>query len=697
MTTKKNTFDAYEIDYLNNAIKYINERIGIISDYLADSHKELMDYKKYVWDNIYEMDAIEKASNADMIIGEEGNIERNIQELNTLKRLVKSPYFGRIDFSYDDDSADMAEKFYIGIYGFTPQDEYEQLIYDWRAPISSMFYDCDEGPASYKAPNKIFNGIIRKKRQYKIENGKFVFILDSSLKIDDEILQETLSHSSDNKMKNIVSTIQREQNQIIRNMDAQKLIIQGVAGSGKTSIALHRIAYILYNFRNTIKSNEILVVSPNKVFSDYISNVLPELGETNINEMSFDDLLNAELRNICKIENRFDFLENLIQIGDEKTEHKASIEYKSSIDFYNNMIKFFNTFVERYLNFVDVEIDDINISGEYIKENYLKTYSKKIPYFNRFENIVNLFSDHIEVTKGKVIGTRLRNKILNKLKSICLRKNNILDIYNDFLIEQSKLTGINLTGINKEKLNYEDAFPLVYFKFELLGYSTFDKIKHVVIDEMQDYSFIQFEILKNIFKCNMTLLGDINQVITRQDTNVLNILNKIFENSQIIKINKTYRSTAEITNFANKIIELKDIVVFDRHGKKPQLKKCKNIEEEIEKIKSTLQDLRNKGLTNIAIICKTEEEAKFIHQSLNIKEILLFTKTSSKFSGGIIVITSYIAKGLEFDAVIIPEVNENNYSSSIDQQILYIACTRALHELYLFYAGKMTNFLNFDK
>ena len=694
METKK--FDLEEVNYLKKVTDAINKKIDDISLHLSGSKKDLSEYKRYIWDNIYEMDMVEKAANADIVMGQENNIALSTKELDSLQRLVLSPYFGRIDFTYDDDTEDMAEKFYIGIRGFTPKGEVEQWIYDWRAPISSMFYDCEEGEASYVAPQGTFTGVIRKKRQYKIENGKIVFILDSSLKIDDEILQEALSHSTDNKMKTIVSTIQKEQNKIIRDTANDILVVQGVAGSGKTSIALHRIAYILYAFRDKIKSNEMLVVSPNHIFSDYISNVLPELGETNITEMKIDDLVRKELKDVCKTENKFAAIENTILNADD--ENMKIIPFKASMKFYEYMKSFFDKFIENYMIFQDVKVGSVTIPSDFIKKVYCREYSKKMPYFKRFVDIVDRFFDEVHLDNGGNVSARTKGVFVEELKKHCLRKNSVFEIYLGFLSDLSKTVGLNLNCGERKNVHYEDAFPLVYFKFELAGYSAFNNIKHVVIDEMQDYSRIQFEILKHIFPCKMTILGDVNQVMIPTNENVVDVLGEVFDSAAIIRINKTYRSTAEITRFASRIIGLDDIVIFERHGNEPQIEKKKSEAEEIDSMTTIIKQQQDNGMKHIAVICKTEKEAKKVHTKLQKtygKDIALFTMDSSHFDGGVVVITSYLAKGLEFDTVLIPNVDDKNYTSDIDRQILYISCTRALHQLYIFYTKKCSRLLNF--
>lgn len=678
--------------YLSNVLKIINKQIDNLDKSLSDDEKAISEQKEYIWSNIYEMDTIEKAANVDILMAQEDSKYRNIQERKGLKRMLRSPYFGKIVFSYDDDPEDMAETFYIGVRSLADEDMVEYYVYDWRAPVSSMFYEYEEGEASYIAPQGVFNGKLRKKRQFKIENGKLIYVFDSSLKINDEILQETLSHSTDNKMKNIVSTIQKEQNKIIRSANDGILVVQGVAGSGKTSIALHRIAYLLYAYKDTIKSYEVLIISPNKVFTNYISNVLPELGESKFNEMCFDDLIYGELGNTCRVENRFDALEYVIKNVANKTDRIYAIEYKASIEFYDAMTAYFDKFIDGYVRYADVKVGEVTIPAKYIKKMYEREYVSSLPYVSRFDEIAyKIVNDELY---GLNVGITER-KISDKLKSVCLLKTNILEIYNDFLISLNGKYGIE--PLKRSNVRYEDAFPLVYFKFMLYGRSETAQIKHVVVDEMQDYSPVQFAIIKKMFSCPMTILGDVNQVIKRSSEDVLSTLKHVYENTNIIRVNKTYRSTEEITKLANSIISLNDVEMFSRHGKTPQIKKVRNKKAQWEAIFEKRCMLNASGYHNIAIICRDANHSKLVFDKMSelvSDEIVLFTKDSREFCGGTIVISSYLSKGLEFDAVIIPDVDNKLYNSDVDRQILYISCTRALHDLYMTHVGERTVFLN---
>lgn len=687
-----------EVNYLNRVIKFINETISNINQNLDKKYKTIQTSKKYMWENFYEMDSAEFASNNQAINMEFDIVKFDINKKRLLLKMLDTTYFGRIDFLYDGDAPEDIETYYIGIGGFTPENSFQPLVYDWRAPISSMYYDYDKGPASFIAPVGKLSGKITKKRQYKIKNGKLEYFLDTDITIDDEILQQELRHNSDNKMKNIVSTIQREQNSIIRNNSAQVMIVQGIAGSGKTSIALHRIAYILYNNRDKINSNNILIISPNHVFSDYISNVLPELGEENINEMSFEDLVKNELKDVCKFESKMEQVEFLLNKENFTSNRKKSIDYKSSKKFFELMLEFISEFEKNYITFTDCSFKNFFISKEDIKDYFLHKYANK-PIINRFDWIADLVSDKYESNKNTNVNKQTRKELANEMKKMC-KKTDIVEIYTDFIKWcSSKNSLISEKTYNKAYMYQEDVFPLIYFKYSLLGYKTFPNIKHLVIDEMQDYSQIHFEILNKIFNCKMTILGDIYQVLEQKDFTVLDTLKLIFKNNELIEMNKTYRSTYEISSFCINIINQKGVIPFNRHGAQPVLENCKNNSELIDSISHKIDSLNNKNIFNtIAVICKTDNEASYIYKHLikvSNNKISIFDKNSTEFISGIIVITSYLAKGLEFDAVIIPNVDCNNYSTSIDKQVLYISCTRALHELYLYYSGERTPFLCF--
>ena len=692
MTEKNpNPEDREETEYLEQVKEAVQQKIVKLSSKVSDYDKNISEHKKYIWENIYDMDMVEKSGNVEILSEEENSLNRTKSELESLRRFIKSPYFGRIDFSFDDEPEDTTEKFYIGIRGFSTEDATDILVYDWRAPISGMFYNYDEGPASYEAPQGIYKGIIRRKKQYKIEDGKLVFQIHSSLKIDDEILQNVLSRSADTKMRNIVSTIQRDQNKIIRNKEYPVLVVQGVAGSGKTSIALHRIAYLLYTFRKELKSEQMLIVSPNHIFSEYISNILPELGESRIKEMSFYNMVHKELKNFCTVESLIDYNERLLS-----NNNTAALDYKLSAEFFGDIQSFFKNFTDEYVKFENVSAEGFKITGDYIKTRFENQIISKLPYFQRLEKIVEKFVDDVELSKNINIGARYRRMLLDKVKKTCLKTDNLLNIYNDFLKAVTKKRGIDLGIADKKNLKTEDALPLVYFKFELFGYTSFESIKHVVIDEMQDYSYIHFEILKRIFNCRMTILGDKNQVIKRADSSVTDVLKTVFKNAHITEIKKSYRSTYEITSFATNLIGLKNIEIFNRHGQEPEIISCTSQKSQAEQIEKICRDEGNRSANiTTAIICKSAAGAESMYGSLKgrLKKLNLCVKENGKLENGITVITSYLSKGLEFDSVIIPDVDEKNYNNDVDRQLLYISCTRALHRLYLLHVGKCSSII----
>ena len=360
------------------------------------------------------------------------------------------------------------------------------------------------------------------------------------------------------------------------------------------------------------------------------------------------------------------------------------------------MINFFKNFTDNYIKYEDVSAEGLTIKADYIKERFEKNYFDDMPYFRRFEKIVEKFSDDLELSKNVSIGIRIRKTLLDKLKKFCLKSDDILSIYNDFLSAVSKKIGLNLGVASRKNLKLEDAFPLVYFKFELMGYSAFNSIKHIVIDEMQDYSYIHFKILKRMFRCKMTILGDMNQVIRRRKYTVLDVLQKVFGNAHVIKINKTYRSTFEITSFASKLIGIEDIEIFNRHGQEPEFFSCSNRTAEVNRIAEICRsEVERSNARNIAVICKTIKSAEAMYDKLNgkVNNLNLCVKENSTLEDGVTIITTYLTKGLEFDAVIIPDVDAKNYVNDVDRQILYISCTRALHRLYLLHTGKRSPLL----
>lgn len=602
--------------------------------------------------------------------------------INKRKRLTKIlaiPYFGRIDFLEKKENSKVMPT-YIGIHTFYDPESRATLIHDWRAPVSSMFYDHELGEAGYRSPSGEIKGVISLKRQYRIRGGKMEFMIESALTVHDDILQKELSSNADDKMKNIVATIQREQNRIIRNEDIRTLIIQGVAGSGKTSIALHRIAYLLYTFRDSISSKDILIISPNKVFSDYISNVLPELGEETVPETSMEQILSGVLEHKYKYQTYFGLVNELLEKPSSSLIDR--IAYKASFGFISELDKFILHIENTYFKAADVKLTKyITIPAPFIEEQYLRF--NRYPIRRRFDAMADYMLDMLKIQYTFTVTTTGRN-LLKKEIRLMFAGNNDIQVYKDFF----KWT--NNPGMFKMRkghtLEYSDLAPLAYLHLALEGNGNQPfRVKHLLIDEMQDYSPIQYKVIQKLFPCRKTVLGDAGQSVNPYGSSTAETIQKSLTASEIMKLCKSYRSTFEITDFAQKIHPNAELEPVARHGEKPQILQFGSAVEELSGIMGLISTYRKSGYKSLGIICKTEQQAREMADVLKsyANDISFLSSQSSAFVQGIVITSAHMAKGLEFDEVIIPQTDERNYRSEIDKSMLYVAVTRAMHRLTL--------------
>ncbi|MER0281995.1 RNA polymerase recycling motor HelD [Clostridioides difficile] len=654
------------------------------------------------------------------------------------ERMIESPYFGRIDFTEACETE--SQKCYIGLSNLI-NDDYDFLVYDWRAPISSMFYDYEIGQASYECPEGIISGKITKKRQYKIKDGKIEYMFDSNLNIDDDVLQELLGKNSDEKMKTIVTSIQREQNQVIRNEKYKNLIVQGAAGSGKTSIALHRIAYLLYKHKDKITSENIMIFSPNNIFNDYISNVLPQLGEDNICQTTFKDYMHKELGDEFKKESPAEMMEYILNNNGKITykDRIENIEFKTSLEFTN--------ILKEYLNYLETDdrcFEDIIVRGELIISSkelqtlFSNDYSN-LPIKKRLEKIkariifliepyekawideifkeLQASGDYIEKEEMIEKSTFILKKHLKEVYSKISRMTelDLIDTYKnlfknlDMFLEKANveydkniidnIKTYTMDNLSVKSLYYEDQVILLYLKGALGGIPNTSQIKYVIIDEAQDYTPLQYEIFYKLFKsANMTILGDINQSINPfmnvGDYN--NIPNVLKNDTCIINLSKTYRSTMEITRFSRKLLtKAIDDEYVERHGDEPRVTGFKEKDYMNEKLIEGIKAYKHKNYKSIGIITKTAHEAKEVYEFLkenhiNVEAII---KDDDEYVNGVLVIPSYLSKGLEFDIVVIYDASEERYNSEDERLLLYTCCTRALHVLNIYYLGEITPLL----
>lgn len=664
--------------FLQDVTEKIRERIKETEQTLLAGQKEIENMHDYYWENYTEMDqyGYEDFDNRQALLQQE-NANREAKLLyGRFQRMLESPFFGRVDFQYEGEEE--TEIFYIGIGNFAEKTGSVPLIYDWRAPVSSLFYDYDGGPASYTAPAGQINGTIRSKWQYKIKHGKMVYAFESEMKIDDEILKRELGENGDVRLKNIVQTIQKEQNSIIRNTKDKILVVQGSAGSGKTSVALHRIAYLLYHDRKFLNSSNILILSPNGVFSDYISHILPELGEENIQEMSFDLFAYHELQDIAAdCEDRYHHLERRLKQLDACG--KERYDWKQSASFLAE--------VEGYL--IELEEELMDIRGISIR-NWQKTEQEIVelfyykfqdtPLLARMDAVMEYVVDEYETLRGRSISEEDQAMLQEQFNRMYLSRD-IYKLYSD-LMERLDFPVLPDLPVEKRIIEYEDVFPMLYLKYRLTGKMKRKKIKHLVIDEMQDYSYLQYIILSYLFSCRMTILGDRAQTMEEKQQDVWKFLPKIFgKEIKKIELKKSYRNTEEIGKYAGALIGIQEPELLERHGKEVAELLMQRMEDAAVFLAAhAAEDLDR--FETIAVLTRTEDQALEINACLKSQgvETSYIDRDSSSFQNGITVTTFYLAKGLEFDKVYALRGMEDG---GIYRQADYICATRALHELVM--------------
>lgn len=673
-----NQTEKQEKEYLKQIISFLKKVIGNTDASVKDHVDTLAEYKDYIWSN-KDIDPHEIRSMRESILNHFALGESVINKHKRLTKILAIPYFGRIDFLEKKENSKVMP-IYIGIHTFYDPESRATLIHDWRAPVSSMFYDHELGEAGYRSPSGEIKGVISLKRQYRIRGGKMEFMIESALTVHDDILQKELSSNADDKMKNIVATIQREQNRIIRNEDIRTLIIQGVAGSGKTSIALHRIAYLLYTFRDSISSKDILIISPNKVFSDYISNVLPELGEETVPETSMEQILSGVLEHKYKYQTYFGLVNELLEKPSSSLIDR--IAYKASFGFISELDKFILHIENTYFKAADVKLTKyITIPAPFIEEQYLRF--NRYPIRRRFDAMADYMLDMLKIQYTFTVTTTGRN-LLKKEIRLMFAGNNDIQVYKDFF----KWT--NNPGMFKMRkghtLEYSDLAPLAYLHLALEGSGNQPfRVKHLLIDEMQDYSPIQYKVIQKLFPCRKTVLGDAGQSVNPYGSSTAETIQKSLTASEIMKLCKSYRSTFEITDFAQKIHPNAELEPVARHGEKPQILQFGSAVEELSGIMGLISTYRKSGYKSLGIICKTEQQAREMADVLKsyANDISFLSSQSSAFVQGIVITSAHMAKGLEFDEVIIPQTDERNYRSEIDKSMLYVAVTRAMHRLTL--------------
>ncbi|WP_078547611.1 RNA polymerase recycling motor HelD [Litchfieldia alkalitelluris] len=768
--TESNKDLAIEQNRVNQVMELIDKKKDRLERNTGGLKKDIIGIRTDFWEdvtvNFDEPDDIGETftsikQQTELLSERERSHKQFYQQMKNLERLKHSPYFGRVDFLEEGES--QVDQIYLGITSLMDEAEENFVIYDWRAPISSLYYDYAPGPAHYSTPSGEIDGEMKLKRQFIIRDGWIKSMFETGVTIGDEILQEVLGNQANTQMRSIVSTIQREQNQIIRNEKSKMLIVQGVAGSGKTSAALQRVAYLLYKHRKTISADNIMLFSPNPMFNSYVGTVLPELGEENMKQTTFQAYLEHRLGNKFKVEDPFtqieyvlnDIKDPLYSIRTESIHFKASLDYKKLIDQYvftlNEKGLIFKNIdfrgdtiitskqIEKYFYSIDnnisianriqmvsewllkklVKIQKVERQKDWVieeselldREDYLKAYNK-LQNDNRFTE--NTFDDYEreEQLLAKIVIKRNFKPIKKAVRDygfINLKANyiNMLhwsiknkDIQSQLPDCWDEICKFTIERINDQHLSNEDATPFLYLQDQIEGKQTETTIRHLFIDEAQDYSPFQFAFFKELFpNSSMTILGDINQTIYTHAMNNSSVFSEgsnESENQEIIKLMRSYRSTKQIVEFTRGLVAGGgEIEPFNRNGNKPILTEMDTLENLNNGVLECVKALQGEGHKTIAIICKTSSESSKAYNDLkDTLHLKLVNSKTSEFDQGVLIIPAYLAKGIEFDAVVIYNCSNDRYHHASELNLFYTACTRAMHELYLFSLGKRSSFFD---
>lgn len=688
------------------------------------------------------------------------------QRIKNLKMVINKPYFARVDFIEKGDIK--RDAFYLGKVMVTDHNTLEQIVIDWRAPIADLYYEGRLGEANYNCPAGNIEGEIKLKRQYFFnKDGELENVMDIDITTNDEMLQPFLAANSDTRLKNIISTIQAEQNKIIRSEMWRPLVVQGVAGSGKTTIALHRIAYLIYNYDKNFFPEEFLIIAPSKFFLNYISNVLPDLGVERVQQSTYEDIAFEIIGDEFDIEDPNEKLAIIIDNNksDKEKEMSKVIEQasilKSSIRFKNMLDEYLYELEKRFIPDEDFKIDKyVFMKREDIHHLYFREYAN-LPICRRIEEIVKHLKNSVMMRSGEILKDieEERDYKIAKVKAEEpieeIRLSMIRNLYGDAeklaksVIKDAKKHALNYFGANKVmtplkyykefldvyfeqiaseridkrqikyikdsfaaaqrkgKIEMEDIAPLMYIKCMVHGVKTKFELKHIVVDEAQDFSEFQFYVFKKIIKSNsMTILGDLAQGIyyyrgTRNWQKTMSIVFGEDSDLKYLTLKKTYRTTEEIMNVANKVISnINDVLNCElgepvmKNGAPVTFKHFENHSDMINQIKFRLEEFKQKGFTNIAIIGKTIPDCLKLQKELNNEEIHMISSKDAEYNGGINICPSYLSKGLEFDAVIITDADINNYTKSeVDTKLLYVCITRAMNTLDIYHVNEITELL----
>ncbi|KZE68921.1 helicase [Fictibacillus phosphorivorans] len=745
---------------VDSVIHKLSDAVAALQSHLSGKREDVVQIRKNFWSDVTVNlenadDAIETAASIKQQSELLSEIERSHTSaetrLKTYKKLKDSPYFGRIDFR--EDGEENTEQVYIGIASYYDEATSSFLVHDWRAPISSLYYDHSLGKADFRAPGGTITGDLQLKRQFIIKGEEIKGMFDTGEAIGDELLQQVLGNQANTQMKSIVATIQKEQNAIIRNTSSDLLVVQGAAGCGKTSAALQRVAYLLYRDRETLQSHHIVLFSPNNMFNSYVANVLPELGEENMEQTTFQAYINHHLAQDFSVETPFEQMEDLLS-GSGEPSRIDGIKFKASVDFLEAIHSYVDNLSTSGMQFLDIRFRDrVVIRAKQISEFFYSLDQREtIPYrmkktsawvleelkkierrerkkpwvekeiqildknvytklyeklqernqygadsFNDLQNEQKVLSAYVTRIAFKSIREKVEQSAFLDMKSLyskLFQKNNKriadLDTWNDICNQ-------TLFNLKQNHLSNEDATPFLYVKELLIGFQSNAAVRHVFIDEAQDFSLFQFAFIQRIFpRANLTVLGDLNQSIyAHASDESFSMLRKLLgkKKPETITLSRSYRSTKEIVEFTKSL--LKDgstIIPFNRSGEKPAVVSVEGNNAHVDQVEKLIGQWLKEGHETVAIICRSAKESKKVYESLkNRMDVRLMIDEDAAFQKGVIIIPSYLAKGIEFDAVAI--FDASGYQNERERKLFYTVCTRAMHELTVFYSGKPCPFI----
>lgn len=722
-----------EVERLQYTKQYMDE-------ILEASQRDIQAVQDKIKESMANLEYIDSSDSYINLLTNSRFFEMALNQKESLEAVKKKPYFARIHFQR---TGEPEELLYIGKTSLFHNETFEPIIVDWRSPVANVYYDGRLGDITYPVRDEIYTGHLFSKRQYKIENGKLLSFQDVDLTTNDELLQDALSGKADVRLTEIVATIQKEQNEIIRAHLKQPILVQGAAGSGKTTIALHRISYFLYTMGEHFNPEQLMILAPNKLFIEYIGDVLPELGVERICQTTYAEYVQNATGIKLKLQNPNEQLETIVEEGIDTLPSFNIAQLKGSL-FYRDILDRYVKLHERTLAKLfaeDVFIEKYRIMrGSHLKKLFLEEFAY-MPIEKRIERIKKVVQTEVKRKSKAVLSTlntryeEMIGKALSGLRDPEKRRKTVTKFIDERDARIPKIKALSKTTAStymkrfekvkikqmyrklltdrllirelapewtfdqqerfiqahtKEKWALEDLAALYYLHAKIKGIADNWKMRVVFIDEVQDYSLFQLEALKSGLETDMfTMVGDLAQGIhSYRSLTEWNSVLELFPRANYFTLQKSYRTTIEIMEVANTILAKMDedlplVEPVVRHGNEPTFVQMEELDP--SKIDELYERIKQHGHQSIALICKTYQEA--IHYTKQLENagvpVELLSEESELGGSKLLVVPSHLAKGLEFDAVIIAAFETPYFPTTIDRKLLYVALTRAMHELYL--------------